>query len=108
MSASWSETRPPAIQAAVGDGSAFGMEVTYIRQHAPLGLAHAVLVARDFLGDDDFVMYLGDNFIVGGIAELVADFRPRRPAAQILLTRVADPRAVRRRRAGRGRPGDRP
>jgi glucose-1-phosphate thymidylyltransferase len=81
------------ITAAVGDGSAFGIEANYIRQHAPLGLAHAVLVARDFLGDDDFVMYLGDNFIVGGIAELVAGFRSVRPAAQILLTRVADPRA---------------
>ncbi len=81
-----------AIQAAVGDGSAFGIKASYILQHAPLGLAHAVQVARDFLGDDDFVMYLGDNFIVGGIAELVSGFRLRRPAAQILLTRVSDPR----------------
>ena len=64
-----------AIKEAVGDGSAFGLSVTYIRQEAPLGLAHAVLVARDFLGDDDFVMYLGDNFIVGGIAALVEEFR---------------------------------
>ena len=58
----------PAIQEAVGDGRAFGLDVTYIRQDAPRGLAHAVLIARDFLGDDDFVMYLGDNFIVGGIS----------------------------------------
>ena len=42
----------------MGDGSAFGLSTTYIRQEAPLGLAHAVLVSRDFLGDDDFVMYL--------------------------------------------------
>jgi glucose-1-phosphate thymidylyltransferase len=82
----------PAIQAAVGDGSAFGLQVSYIRQPAPLGLAHAVRVSRDFLGDDDFVMYLGDNFIVGGIADLVDAFRANRPAAQIMLTRVADPR----------------
>ena len=82
----------PAIQAAVGDGSAFGLSVTYIRQEAPLGLAHAVLVARDFLGEDDFVMYLGDNFIVGGIAALVDEFRTHRPDAQIMLTRVPDPR----------------
>jgi glucose-1-phosphate thymidylyltransferase len=51
-----------------------------------------VLVARDFLGDDDFVMYLGDNFIVGGIAELVEEFRAARPDAQIMLTQVPDPR----------------
>jgi glucose-1-phosphate thymidylyltransferase len=83
----------PAISEAVGDGSAFGLHATYIRQEAPLGLAHAVLVARDFLGDDDFVMYLGDNFIVGGIESLVTEFSVVRPDAQIMLTQVADPRA---------------
>jgi glucose-1-phosphate thymidylyltransferase len=82
----------PAVQEAVGDGSAFGLKVTFIPQAAPLGLAHAVLVAADYLGDDDFVMYLGDNFIVGGIAGLVDEFRARRPAAQIMLTKVANPR----------------
>ena len=81
------------IRSAVGDGSRFGLEVTYLRQDAPRGLAHAVLVAREFLGDDDFVMYLGDNFIVGGINDLVDRFRRERPHAQILLTRVRDPRA---------------
>ncbi|KOV96868.1 glucose-1-phosphate thymidylyltransferase [Streptomyces sp. NRRL B-1140] len=81
------------IEEAVGDGSKFGLDVTYIPQERPLGLAHAVLIARDYLGDDDFVMYLGDNFIVGGITGLVEEFRENRPDAQILLTRVADPRA---------------
>ena len=83
----------PAIEEAVGDGGAFGIKVTYIRQDAPLGLAHAVLIARDFLGDDDFVMYLGDNFIVGGITDLVETFKADRPDAQIMLTQVSDPRA---------------
>jgi len=82
----------PAIREAVGDGRQFGLNVTYIRQDAPLGLAHAVLIARDYLGEDDFVMYLGDNFIVGGIAALVDEFRSARPDAQILLTAVPDPR----------------
>jgi glucose-1-phosphate thymidylyltransferase len=82
----------PAIQAAVGDGAAFGLAVTYLRQEAPLGLAHAVLIAHDYLGDDDFVMYLGDNFIVGGINSLVEEFSMSRPDAQIMLTRVSDPR----------------
>ncbi|MGI5161759.1 glucose-1-phosphate thymidylyltransferase [Microbispora sp. CA-102843] len=80
------------IEAAVGDGSRFGLQATYLRQEAPLGLAHAVLIGRDYLGDDDFVMYLGDNFIVGGIGGLVERFRARRPSAQIMLTRVSDPR----------------
>ncbi|MDT0433788.1 MULTISPECIES: glucose-1-phosphate thymidylyltransferase [Streptomyces] len=81
------------IEESVGDGSKFGLDVTYIPQERPLGLAHAVIIAREWLGDDDFVMYLGDNFIVGGIAVLVDAFRRDRPDAQILLTRVADPRA---------------
>jgi glucose-1-phosphate thymidylyltransferase len=81
-----------AIQAAVGEGGAFGLDVCYIRQDAPRGLAHAVLISREFLGDDDFVMYLGDNFIVGGITPLVEEFRVGRPDAQIMLTKVADPR----------------
>lgn len=81
------------IQDAVGDGTRFGLDITYIPQERPLGLAHAVLIARDYLGDDDFVMYLGDNFIVGGISDLVDEFRGNRPDAQILLTRVQDPRS---------------
>ncbi|MCF3130090.1 glucose-1-phosphate thymidylyltransferase [Streptomyces olivochromogenes] len=81
------------IEEAVGDGSKFGLEVTYIPQERPLGLAHAVLIARDFLADDDFVMYLGDNFVVGGINSLVDAFRVSRPDAQILLTHVPDPRS---------------
>ncbi|MCZ7417075.1 glucose-1-phosphate thymidylyltransferase [Streptomyces sp. WMMC897] len=83
----------PEIRAAVGDGSAFGLDVTYIPQEAPLGLAHAVLIARDWLGDEDFVMFLGDNFVLGGITPLVEDFRAERPDARILLTRVPDPSA---------------
>ncbi|SNT63260.1 glucose-1-phosphate thymidylyltransferase [Streptosporangium subroseum] len=79
------------IEAAVGDGFALGLQVTYIRQQAPLGLAHAVLIARDYLGDDDFVMYLGDNFIVGGINDIVDRFAQERPAAHIMLTQVGDP-----------------
>jgi glucose-1-phosphate thymidylyltransferase len=80
------------IRSAVGSGEAFGLDVTYIRQSAPRGLAHAVLEAREFLGEDDFVMYLGDNFIVGGITALVGEFLATRPDAHIMLTQVADPR----------------
>jgi glucose-1-phosphate thymidylyltransferase len=81
-----------SIAAAVGEGQEFGFDVSYIRQPKPLGLAHAVLIARDYLGDDDFVMYLGDNFIVGGIMPLIDEFMSGRPDAQIMLTNVSDPR----------------
>jgi len=91
----------PEIAAAVGDGSRWGAKVTYIPQEAPLGLAHCVLIARDFLGDEDFVMYLGDNLLRQGIAEFVDSFEADHaesragdgqvPSAQILLARVPDP-----------------
>jgi glucose-1-phosphate thymidylyltransferase len=79
------------IRAHVGDGSQYGIKVTYIHQPEPLGLAHAVLTAAEYLGDDDFVMYLGDNLIAGGITEFVEQFRSEPSAAQILLARVRDP-----------------
>jgi len=81
----------PEIRAAVGDGSAFGVRVTYVEQFEPLGLAHAVLTAEAFLGDAPFVMYLGDNLLQGGISELVEEFRASDPEALILLTPVSDP-----------------
>ncbi len=98
------ETGPEIVE-AVGDGSRFGAEVTYIPQSAPLGLAHCVLVAQDFLGGDDFVMYLGDNMLQQGLVDFVGAFEEERarwktppldeghelPAAQILLSPVPDP-----------------
>ena len=95
------------IREAVGDGSRFGVSITWIVQDEPLGLAHCVLIARDFLGDDDFVMYLGDNMLEQGLTELVEGFEGARnaadaaqpggdsvvPAAQILLAKVENPTA---------------
>ena len=84
------------MMAALGDGSAFGVSITYIPQDEPLGLAHCVLIARDFLGEDDFVMYLGDNLLEQDLAAFVAAFGAARasdspPDAQILLKQVPDP-----------------
>src|SRR5215208_7295427 len=79
------------IREAVGDGSRFGVRIQYIEQDEPLGLAHAVLTAEDFLGGSPFVMYLGDNLLRDGISELVETFRSEEPDALILLTPVPDP-----------------
>ena len=86
----------PEVREALGDGSAFGASMTYLPQDAPLGLAHCVLIARDFLGDDDFVMYLGDNLLEQDLAAFVGAFETARngadpPVAQILLKQVPDP-----------------
>lgn len=79
------------IRAAVGTGERWNVQITYIEQDAPRGLAHAVLISEEFLGREPFVMYLGDNLLNKGITHFVEEFVHTSPAAQILLTRVPDP-----------------
>jgi len=81
----------PEVRAAVGDGKRWGVHIEYIPQDAPLGLAHAVKISRDFIGDDRFVVFLGDNCIQGGISGLIEQFGHSSYNAQIVLTRVANP-----------------
>jgi glucose-1-phosphate thymidylyltransferase len=79
------------IRGAVGDGSRWGLRVEYIHQDAPLGLAHAVLIAQEYLGEDDFVMYLGDNLVPEGITSFVRAYQEHGPDAQIFLVKVPEP-----------------
>jgi glucose-1-phosphate thymidylyltransferase len=79
------------VQEALGSGERFGARFTYLEQPRPLGIAHALVVAREFLGDSPFVMFLGDNFLRGGVAALVERFREEAPAAQVHLVRVPNP-----------------
>ncbi len=79
------------IKEAVGDGSRWDASITYIQQEAPLGLAHGVKIAQEFLGQERFVMFLGDNVIQGGISSLIKQFQECDYNCQIVLTRVANP-----------------
>ena len=82
------------IIAAVGDGGRFGARVTYIEQDAPRGIAHGVKICRDFVGDDKFVVFLGDNFIREGIARQAQAFRDGSMNAILLLHRVDNPQEL--------------
>jgi len=82
----------PEIREAIGGGERWGLEVTYIPQDAPRGIAHAVGLTRDFVGRDPFVVFLGDNFLPSGIADFTREFEQARPNAMILLCRVPNPR----------------
>lgn len=79
------------IREAVGSGGRWDVEITFIEQAEPLGLAHAVKTAEAFLGDDPFVMFLGDNVIEGGISKLIGEFEHNEWNSQIVLTRIPNP-----------------
>ena len=76
------------VRAALGDGSMWGVAITYIPQEAPLGLAHAVKIAEEYMAGEPFVMYLGDNLLANGICRFTEEFRAGGCAAQILLAHV--------------------
>jgi glucose-1-phosphate thymidylyltransferase len=85
------DNQPGKVQELLGDGSEWGVRITYIVQGAPKGIAHAVLCAEQFMGDDPFCVYLGDNVIKGGISAVVREFVEGRHEAEVLLCRVPNP-----------------
>lgn len=80
------------VRSYIGNGKKWGIKATYILQAEPAGLAHAVKTARDFLGDDDFIMYLGDNLLSHGVKDAIKEFKKQAPDALIFLKEVDDPR----------------
>src|SRR5439155_22019411 len=76
------------IVEALGDGSKFDVNITYIHQPDPKGIAHAVLIARDFLGDSPFIVHLGDNLLKDNIPELSSQFRNSDSDATVVLSHV--------------------
>jgi len=79
------------VQNTIGDGSAWGLRITYIPQDAPRGLAHVIKISQDFLGEEPFVFYLGDNIVVGGIARFINEFQSGGGNCHLVLARVKDP-----------------
>lgn len=81
------------VKATTGNGEQFGAKITYILQEKPAGLAHAVKVAQPFLGNDPFVMYLGDNIIESDLTQFLTQFKENSLDGLILLRTVSNPSA---------------
>jgi len=79
------------VQAVIGSGERWNAHIEYIHQEAPLGLAHAIKISKEFITDSPFVMYLGDNILKDNLSCLVDQFQKNRPNALILLTEVNNP-----------------
>jgi len=79
------------VPRSIGDGSRWGVSITYIPQDAPLGLAHVVKIARPFLLDDNFIFYLGDNMVVGGVRKYIDEFSRSGANCFLTLAKVKDP-----------------
>ncbi len=82
------------VKATVGDGSKFGARIAYILQDAPRGIAHGIKIAQDFMGDESFVLFLGDNFLREGIVSQVKAFQDGNLNAQIILYPMDDPSSM--------------
>ena len=80
-----------SIQNVFGNGEGFGVEITYIEQDQPLGLAHAVKIAQSFIGSDDYIFYLGDNILIGGVKSFINDFKRMKSNCHLVLSQVPNP-----------------
>ncbi len=85
------DVHPEKVKEHYGDGSKFGAEFEYVTQGDPRGIAHAVGLCKDFIDNSDFIVYLGDNLIKGGVRKYAQEFREAGASATILLSKVNDP-----------------
>ncbi|MDH4212234.1 MAG: glucose-1-phosphate thymidylyltransferase [candidate division WOR-3 bacterium] len=79
------------VMNTVGKGDKWKLKIEYIPQESPLGLAHAIKIARKFLSEEPFMMYLGDNILKDNLTDHVKQFEKNQPDALILLTEVNNP-----------------
>ena len=84
-------TNDKSIQNIFGNGEGFGVEITYIEQDQPLGLAHVVKVSQSFIGSDNFIFYLGDNILIGGLKSFINDFKRMKSNCHLVLSQVSNP-----------------
>ena len=80
-----------AVPKSIGKGTEWGVKITYIPQEAPLGLAHVVKISQDYIGNDKFIFYLGDNIVVGGIKRFIDAFEKSGTNCHLTLASVKDP-----------------
>ena len=82
---------PEKVQEFLGDGSKFGVQLTYIVQGEPKGIAHAVNCAAEFMGQESFVVYLGDNLLKNGIKSIPEKMIKEKADCVISLCPVKEP-----------------
>jgi len=82
---------PEKVEKLYGNGEKFGVKISYIYQEKPIGIAHAIKLCKNFVGNENFVVYLGDNLLMGGINRYKLKFEQNKPDAMILLTKVNEP-----------------
>lgn len=82
---------PEKVQEYYGDGTKFGVSITYIHQGEPKGIAHAVKLTEPYVNGEPFIVFLADNVLKGGIREMVEDFKDSQAAAEIALCHVSNP-----------------
>ena len=82
---------PEKVKEYYGDGTQFGVDITYVFQDEPKGIAHAIGLCKNFVGDDDFVVYLGDNILRQSLEKHAKKFQESSNSAFILLAEVPDP-----------------